>query len=85
MTENERIGKGIITSKRRVINLGGSKAVTLPRTWLAIQKWLGKEVTELISLANEAIVLVPLGQEEKARKILMEFEKHRKEEVAGDE
>lgn len=73
-----QIEKGIIISKRRILEIGGSKAVTLPRKWVDIQKWLGKEVSELVSLANEAIILVPPGQEEKAKQILVELEKQRK-------
>lgn len=57
------------------MEIGGSKAITLPRKWVDIQKWLGKEVTELVSLANDAVVLVSLGQEEKALKILRQIEK----------
>ena len=57
------------------MEIGGSKAITLPRKWVDIQKWLGKEVTELVSLANDAVVLVSPGQEEKALKILRQIEK----------
>jgi len=73
---NEKIEAGIIVSSpRKVIELGGSKAITLPKEWVKIQKWLGREVTELASVANEAVVLVPPDKIEKAKRILKELEK----------
>lgn len=81
----DKVEKGMIVSKRRVLEIGGSKAVTLPKKWVDIQKWLGKEVTELVSLANECVVLVPPGQEEKAKQILREFENQRKTEQGDKE
>lgn len=75
MTENEKVEKGIITSTRKVFELGGSKAITLSKKWVDIQRWLGREVSELVSLSNSVIVLVPPGQEEKAREILKKIEK----------
>ncbi len=75
MTEKPKIEKGIIvTPPRKVIDLGGSKAVTLPMEWVKIQKWLGKEVSELVSVANEAVVLVPPEKAEKAKEILKKIE-----------
>jgi len=73
----EEVEKGIIVSRRKVIPVGGSKAITLSKKWLDIQKWLGKEVTELVSVADDAIVLVPVGKEEKAKKILAMLEEGR--------
>jgi hypothetical protein len=70
----ERVEKGIIVSRRKVIPVGSSKAVTLSKRWLDIQKWLGREVTELVSVANDAIVLVPPEKEEKAKRILKMLE-----------
>lgn len=73
---NEKIEAGVIVSSpRKVIELGGSKAITLPKEWVKIQKWLGREVTELASVANEAVVLVPPDKIEKAKRILKELEK----------
>jgi len=69
------VEKGIITSTRKVFEIGGSKAITLSHKWVDIQKWLGKEVTELVSLSNSVIVLVPPGQEKKALEILKQIEK----------
>ena len=69
----EKVEKGIITSTRRVLDIGGSKAVTLPRKWVDIQKWLGKEVTELVSLANDCIILVAPDQVERATWILKQI------------
>jgi len=72
--KSEKIEEGLIISRRRVVPIGGSKGVTLSKKWLDIQKWLGREVTELVSIANEAIVLVPPEKEEKAKKILKMLE-----------
>jgi len=74
MTEEE-IEEGLIISRRKVLPVGGSKAVTLSKKWLDIQKWLGREVTELVSVANDAVVLVPPEKEEKAKRILKQIEK----------
>jgi len=75
------VEKGIITSTRSVIDIGRSKAITLDKRWLMIQKWLGKEVSELVSLANNVVVLVPPEKAELAHEVLRrieeEFEKQR--------
>jgi len=71
----EEIEKGTIKSKRQVFELGGSKAVTLDKRWLMIQKWLGKEVTELVSIANNVVVLVPPEKADLAHEVLREIEK----------
>lgn len=71
----EKIEAGIIISRaRKVINLGGSKAVTLPKEWVKIQKWLGRDVAELASVANEVVVLAPPEKVEKAKRILRMLE-----------
>lgn len=81
MTDDSKIEKGIVKSRRKVIDIGDSKAVTLSKKWLDIQKWLGNEITEISALAlNEVIVLVPPGMEEKAERILREIEKEGAEE-----
>lgn len=71
---DEKIEKGIITSRRKVFEIGNSKAVTLSKKWLDIQTWLGKEVTELISVGSEVMVLAPPDKEEKAREVLRKIE-----------
>jgi len=73
--EKERIEEGIITSRRKVIHVGSSKAVTLPKLWLQFQRWLGREVSEVALVANDAIVIVPPDKEEKAKRILRELER----------
>jgi len=78
----DKVEKGIITSTRRVLEIGGSKAITLPKKWVDIQKWLGKEVTELVSLANDVIILVAPDQAEKAKEILKQIEEGRKDKNA---
>jgi hypothetical protein len=70
----EIIEKGIIRTTRKLIPIGGSVGVTLPRTWLKIQEYLGEELTEMISIANHIIILAPPGKEEKALKILRRIE-----------
>lgn len=74
MGEKERVEKGVIISKRRVFELGGSKAITLSKKWIDIQTWLGKEVTELVSVGNEVIVLAPPEKERKAIEVLKQLE-----------
>lgn len=77
----DSIEKGIITSgPRKVIRVGGSKAVTLDPKWLDIQKWLGEEVTELVSIANSVVVLVPPEKAERAKEILRRIEKEMEED-----
>jgi hypothetical protein len=71
---DEKIEKGIVVSRRKVFDLGNSKAITLSKRWLDIQTWLGKEVSELVSIGNEVIVLAPPEKEEYAKKILLKLE-----------
>lgn len=74
MTE-EDIEKGIIVSSpRKVIKVGGSRAITLDPRWLRIQKWLGNEVTELVSVASSVVIFVPEDKVEKAKEILRRIE-----------
>jgi len=73
------VEEGIIISKRQVINLRKSKAITLDARWLMIQKWLGKEVSELVSIANNVVVLVPPEKAELAHKVLRKIEEEMKE------
>jgi len=75
----EKIIDGVIVAKRRLVELGGSKVVSLPKLWLKIQKWLGKEVVELVSIANEIILLVPPDKVDLGIKFLREWEKKLKE------
>jgi hypothetical protein len=75
--EKEKVEKGIIISRRKVFELGGSKAVTLSRKWLDVQHWLGNEVTELVSIGNEMIVLAPPGKETKAVELLRKLEERK--------
>ena len=71
----EKIEEGFIISKRMVLPIGGSKGITLSKKWLDIQKWLGREVTELISIADDAIILVSPEKEEMAKEILRQIKK----------
>ena len=70
-----KIEKGIVVSgPRKIIKYGCSKAVTLDPEWLKIQKWLGQEVTELVSIANSVVVLVPPEMKDRGLLILREIE-----------
>jgi len=73
--KKDKIEEGIITSTRKVIPIGDSKGVTLSKKWLDIQKWLGKDVKELVSVADSIVILVPPGEEEKAKKFMRKYEK----------
>ena len=74
-----RIEKGLVISRRRVLELNPStRAITLPAEWWKIQKWLGRELTEVCLVANQAIVVVPPDEEEKAKKILLQLEQELK-------
>ena len=80
MTEDEKdiIEEGIVRSRRKVISFGDSKGITLSKKWLDIQKWLGKEVTELVSISNSIIVLTSPKEEEKALEFVKEYEKRKR-------
>jgi len=80
----DTVDEGTITSRRKVVDVGDSKAVTLPRRWLEFQRWLGKEVSEVMLVANSVVVLVPPGKEEDARRILKELEKENAATVAAE-
>ena len=71
----ERIEEGISESTRSVINIGGSKGVTLPSGWLKIQRWLGKEVSELTVIGNDILVLGPPEKKEELKKLLKQYER----------
>jgi len=74
----------VVISRRRVIPVGGSKAVTLSKKWLDIQKWLGKEVDELISVSNSIVLLVDPGKKDEAIRFIREWEKKQKEDYPED-
>lgn len=76
MIEEGEIEKGIMRTRRKVFTVGDSKAVTLPKKWLDVQKWLGNEISEVSSLAmGDMVVLVPPGKEERTEGILREIER----------
>ena len=73
------IEKGIIiTPPRKLIDLGGSKAIILPMEWLKIQKWLGREIKELVAICNEVIIFTTPDNIEKAKQILLRFKEKEK-------
>lgn len=76
--EKEKVEKGIVISRRKVFNLGGSKAVTLSKKWVDIQQWLGREVSELVSVGNEVIILASPEKERKAIEVLRRLEEKEK-------
>lgn len=49
---------------RRVIDLGDSKAVTIPSTWLKYyEKLLGRPIKEVAIEVNKALIITPLPSE----------------------
>jgi hypothetical protein len=55
--KKETVEEGMVVTKpRKVITVGHSKAVTLPKKWLDVQRWLGKEVIEMASIGNSAVI-----------------------------
>ena len=75
----ERIEKGLVISPgRKVLKVGGSLAITLPKEWVKIQKWLGREVSELASVGDEVVILVPPEKLELAKEILLRIEEELK-------
>jgi hypothetical protein len=83
MDESEKliIEKGVIIAPRRKVQtIGVTNLVSLPREWVKIQKWLGREVSEVCLVANSAIVILPVGQVEKAKRILQKIEEELKNE-----
>ena len=71
---SDTVEHGIITSKRKILTVGGSKCVSLSAKWLDIQRWLGKDVSEVVSVANSVVVLAPPEKEEHAKRVLKMFE-----------
>jgi len=70
-------GKMII-SKRKLTKIGNSLGITLSKKWLDHRKLSGKEVKEVLFLANDVILLLPtdLPKEivEEAKKMLKALE-----------
>jgi len=71
---SEKVEEGVISSKRKIIEVGDSKAVTLPKKWLDFHKYKGEEINEVSSLANDIVMVVPEGKEKKAKRILKRIE-----------
>lgn len=71
----ETIEEGFVISPRKVFQVGDSKAVTLSKKWLDIQKWLGIEVDEVVSVANSLVVLVSPERKDEAIEFLKAWEK----------
>ena len=72
---SETVEEGFVISPRKVFQVGDSKAVTLSKKWLDIQKWLGIEVEEVVSVANSLIVLVSPERKDEAIEFLKAWEK----------
>ena len=65
------VEEGIIVSEpRNVVKIGGSRFISLPSIWFEINKYLGKEVKQLVPIADEVIILVPPEKKEEGKKIL---------------
>ena len=74
MPNTEEVQEGLIISRRKVLPIGGSKAVTLSKKWLDIQRWLGREVDELISVSNSIIILVDPEKKDEAVRFIRLWE-----------
>lgn len=73
--EKEIIERGIVVTKpRKIIKVGHSKAVTLPKKWLDVQLWLGKEVVELASIGNSAVIFCNPKDVPKWKKIIRKID-----------
>ena len=78
---DEAIEEGIIVSTRSVMPFGGSRAVTLSAKWLDIQKWLGKELKELVSISSpNMVVYVEPDKKDEAIAFLRAWEARMREE-----
>jgi virulence-associated protein VagC len=73
--------KGIKESERKIFDIGGSQAITLPKDWVKFVEWLRKkELSEVYCAMDNVIVLAPV---EKKKEVLRMLKKH--EEVESDE
>jgi len=74
----DEISEGLVISTRAVYDFGpGSKGVTLSKKWLDIQKWLGKDVDELVSVADSIVVLAPPEKRQDIIAFIKAWEKER--------
>ena len=59
--------KGVHVSRRKIINLTHSKAVTLPKPWITLMKFLGMNLPdELVAIASVNHQIVIYAHPEKA-------------------
>jgi len=63
--------KGVHVSRRKIINLTHSKAVTLPKPWITLMKFLGMDLPdELVAIASVNHQIVIYAHPEKAETAL---------------
>jgi antitoxin component of MazEF toxin-antitoxin module len=56
---------------RKILNVGDSKAVTIPKSWIeSAEEDSGKKVVALSMEVNGSIILQPVFEKKKARGIL---------------
>jgi len=81
--EKTKMKRGImITPPRKVINLGGSKAVTIPTEWLKFQKWQGRDIKEFSMICNDIIILIPFESKiDEAIELLQEYKRIKEERI----
>jgi antitoxin component of MazEF toxin-antitoxin module len=81
MGKREKIEKNVIIAKKPLIKLGNSRAVTLPATWLKIQKYLGRDpLREVAVIGNSLLIITTENEVEIAKQLLTEYEKKIKEQ-----
>jgi len=74
----------IKTSERRIFEVGGSKAITLPKDWVKFQEWLRKKrLTEVYCVMNNVIILAPPEMKDEITQLLERYE--RDKETMNDE
>ena len=85
MPKKDKIEGKLVISRRLVRDWGGSTGVTLSPLWLAFQKWLGKEITELTMLADDSILMVRPELEEEAKAFYRAWEKAKENGISQKE
>ena len=65
-------------SERKLFDIGGSKAITLPRDWIKFVEWLRKkELSEVYCAMDDIIVLAPPEKKAEVKKLLEKYEEEK--------
>jgi len=76
----------IKTSERRIFEVGGSKAITLPRDWVKFQEWLRKKrLTEVYCVMNNVIILAPPEMKDEVTQLLERYEREKEKKDESEE